>query len=121
MGASGAPRDVGDVGGHFGSVRRHQGCRGCQDVLGADRDSRYSGARRGIGASGDIGGLLGGVEGCFRGVRGIRGVGILRVYWGADRDSRYSGATMGMWGISGHWGLLGGVGGHLGCQAVSGV
>ena len=47
---------------------------------GTDRDSRYSGARRGIGASGGIGRLLGGVGGCVRcvmghqGCRGVRAV-----------------------------------------------
>ena len=41
-------------------------------VLGASRDSRYSGTRRDIGASGALG-LLGGV-GAIWGIRGCRGV-----------------------------------------------
>ena len=46
----GAPRGVGGVGSHLGSVG------GTTGVLGADRDSRYSGARRGIvGIMGDGG------------------------------------------------------------------
>ena len=51
-------------------------CRGCQGCIGAGRDSRYSGARRGIE---DIRGhwrFLGGV-GAILGVS--RGIG---VYWG---------------------------------------
>ena len=53
---------VGDVGGHYGDIRGHQGCRGCQGVLGAGRDCRYSGARRGIGG---IMGYLGVPRGCW--------------------------------------------------------
>ena len=44
---------------------------GVRGVLGAGRDSRYSGARRGIG---HIGELLGDVGGCFGGVRGVLGL-----------------------------------------------
>ena len=42
QGALWAPRGVGAIVGMSG----HQGCRGVRGVLGADRDSRYSGARR---------------------------------------------------------------------------
>ena len=50
-----AARDVGGEGGYVGSVRGHQGCRGVRGVLRADKNSRFSGARRGIGASVGIG------------------------------------------------------------------
>ena len=52
-------------------------------ILGASRDSRYSGTRRGIWGIGAPGGV-----GAVWGIRGCRGVsGVL----GASRDSRYSG------------------------------
>ena len=54
------------------------GCRGVRCVLGASRDSRYSGTRRGIGASG----ALGAPRGCRGLFGGIRGVGVSGVYWG---------------------------------------
>ena len=41
-----------------------RGVAGVRGVLGARWDSRYSGTRRGIGASGALG-LLGGVGGLF--------------------------------------------------------
>ena len=44
--------------------------------MGAGRDSRYSGARMGIGESGDNGGLLGSVGvvgGHYGGIRGVLG------------------------------------------------
>ena len=69
---------------------------------GAGRDSRYSGASRGIGALG----LLG-CRGAVLGASG--GEGVSRVYWGAGRDSRYSGASRGM-GASGALGTPRGVG-----------
>ena len=34
----------------MGPLHGHQGCKGAIGVLGAGRESRYSGARRGIGA-----------------------------------------------------------------------
>ena len=40
-------------GGHLGGVRRVGGVSGC--IGGPSRDSRYSGSRRGIGASAGIG------------------------------------------------------------------
>ena len=43
-------------------------------VLGASRDSRYSGTRRGIGGIRDIGGTPRGCKGPFGGVRGVLGV-----------------------------------------------
>ena len=51
---------------------------------GTGRDSRYSGTRRGIGASGGIGGSWG-CRGLFGGCQGHQGV------LGASRDSRYWG------------------------------
>ena len=51
------------------------GCRGCQGCIGADRDSRYLGARRSIGAIRGHWGFLGCKE-CrdhFKGVRGHQG------------------------------------------------
>ena len=79
---------------------------GIRGVLGAGRDCRYSGARRGIGASGGIEGswgcraCRGTILGASQGVEGIRSVS------GADRDSRYSGARRGMKGIRGVRGVL---------------
>ena len=59
-------------------VPGHQWCRGCQGVLGADRDSRYSGARRDIGALGAPRGV-GIVRGPFWGCQGASGdVGVYR-------------------------------------------
>ena len=49
---------------HLGAVR---GVGGVSSILGANRDLRYSGARRGIGASGTLGapkGCRGAVLGC---------------------------------------------------------
>ena len=82
---------------------------------GDDRDSRYSGARRGIGHQGHWG-LLGGVgshygvSGGHQGCRECQGV------LGASRDPRYSGARRGIRGIRENWGLLGGVWTVLGYQ-----
>ena len=42
----GAPRGVGAV---LWGCQGHQECRGCQGCIEADRDSQYSGARRGMG------------------------------------------------------------------------
>ena len=72
--------------------------------MGAGRDCRYSGARRGIGASGHIGWLLRGVGDCY----GVSGS--VWVYWEAGRDCKYSGARRGIGCIMGYWGLLRGVG-----------
>ena len=57
----------------FGHVSGHQGCKGVRGVLWADRDSRYSGARRGIGGIRGLWGLLGvwGAEGLFWGHQGV--------------------------------------------------
>ena len=89
----GVPRGVGAILGDF------RGVGGVRDVLWAGSDSRYSGARRGIGASGALGAPRG-CNGCY-GVS--EGVG---VYWGAGRDCQYSWARRGIGGIRGHWGLL---------------
>ena len=89
------------------------GCRSVSCVLGASRDSRYTGIRRGIGASGGIGAtrvcrrLLGGFrgcrecQGCIKGLTGTVGT------W-------YSGARRGNSGIRRIGGYYGGrgVGGH---------
>ena len=42
---------LGGVGDCFKGIRRHQGYRGCQGCIGGLTGTRYSGARRGIGAS----------------------------------------------------------------------
>ena len=52
---------VGSVGGHYGDIRGHQGVSGM--YWGAGRDSRYSGARRGIEGIRGYWGLLGCVQG----------------------------------------------------------
>ena len=49
-----------------------QRCRGIRDVLRADRDSRYSGAKRDIWGIRDLGAPRG-VVGCYWGIRGCRG------------------------------------------------
>ena len=49
----------------FGSIRAIRGCKGC---IGAGRECRYSGARKGIGGIRGHLRLLGGV-GAIRGVR----------------------------------------------------
>ena len=69
-------------------------------VLGAGRDSRYSGARRGIGHQG----VLGAARGCwghYEGLRGIRGCRGIKGVLGAGRDCRYSGVRRGIGGIRG--------------------
>ena len=65
--------------------------------MGACRDSKYSGARRGIGAPGALGTprVVGGYLG------GVRGVGMSGVYWG--------GRTLGTQGALGVWGHFGGI------------
>ena len=53
----------------LGATRRyqgHQGCRGCQGCIGAGREYRYSGTRRGIG------GIMGHL-GVLKGVGAIKG------------------------------------------------
>ena len=62
----------------------HQGVSGVYCEAG--RNSRYSGARRGIGASGALGVPMG-----CRGHQRVSGV-----YCEAGRDSRYSGARRGI-------------------------
>ena len=51
------------------------GVGGVRGVLGASSDFRYSGTRRGIGASGELGAPRGhlGVSGGIRGVGGVKG------------------------------------------------
>ena len=70
---------LGGVGGHFGGSRDVGVSGGYWE---ANRDSRYSEARRGIGASGGIAGILGECRGLFWVSEGIRGVGVSGVYWG---------------------------------------
>ena len=82
---------------------------GARGVLGAGRDARYSGARRGY--RGHQGLLQGqGDVGPFRGVRDIRGYRGVRGVLEASRDSSYSRAQRGIGGLREHWGLLGEVG-----------
>ena len=57
--------------GPLGGIR---GCRDLRGVLGAGRESRYSGARRGIGGIREHWGLQE-VLGAVRGVRGVLGLG----------------------------------------------
>ena len=59
-------------GGCFGVSVGIQGCRGVRGLLGAGRDSRYSGARRGMGIIGI--GAPRGYRGCRRAVLGALGV-----------------------------------------------
>ena len=64
----------------------HQGCRGVRGVLGADRNCRYSGARRGIGTSGVLGApreCRGPFFGC-QGDSGCRGVLGWQMDWEPD-------------------------------------
>ena len=92
--------------------------------MGAGRDCRYSGARRGMGASGDIRGLLGGV-GVLLGVWRHQGVGVSGMYWGwqglqvfrgqkgykaleALGLLRGVGAVLRVFGASGVYGCIGG-------------
>ena len=58
-------------------------------VLGASRDSKYSGTRRVEGYQG----LLEGVRGYFGGVKGCRGV---RGVLGTSKNSQYSGTRRGI-------------------------
>ena len=81
----------------FRGIRGCQRCRGFRGVLEVSRDCRYSGARRGMGASAGIGAP----RGCRELLGGVRGV------LGADRDCRYSGARRGIRSTRGHWGHLG--------------
>ena len=86
----GASRGVRDVLGLAGTLvtqgperyRGHQGIGaprgvgavwGVRECIGGSRNSRYSGTRRGIGASGTLGSCLGCQEG-IKGCRGVRGV-----------------------------------------------
>ena len=55
-------------------------CRGVRGVLGAGRDSQYSGTRRGIGGIGDIGASRG--VWSFGGMGASGGVEGVRLYWG---------------------------------------
>ena len=73
-------------------------------VLGAGRECRYLGARRGIGS-----------------IRGHWAPRVSGVYLGTGRECRYSGTRRGIGGIRGHWGLLGDVEGITGCQGVLGA
>ena len=65
-----------------------RGVGSVRGVLGASRDSRYSGTRRGIGGIRGIGGSCG----CREPLGGIRGIseckGVSGVYWLASRDSQ---------------------------------
>ena len=69
-----------------GTIWGHQGC------IGAGRECRYSGTRRGIGHIGGIGALLGvlGESGGIRGCSGYEGC------IGAGRECRYSRASRGI-------------------------
>ena len=74
----GAPRGVGAVW-VSGGVRE---CRGVRGVLGASRNSRYSGTRRGIGHQEALGPPKGS-RGPFEGIKGVsESVGVSEVYWG---------------------------------------
>ena len=84
---------------------------GVRGVLGASRDSRYSGTRRGIGDIRGHWGILGGVGGCL-GASGI--------YWEASSDCRYSGTRRGIGGIGGSLGCRGHLGASGGCQQFIG-
>ena len=70
--------------------------RGIRGVLGAGRECRYSGARRGIGGLRGHWGPIGVLE-------AIRGVGGVKVYGWTDRECRYSGTRRGTGSIRGHW------------------
>ena len=105
---------------------------GCQGVLGAGRDFRYSGARRGIGHQGHWG-LIGGVgcKGPFWMCQGVSGcVGVSGVYWGltetlgTQKPEGYRGigapqVCRGHLGVSGIVGGIRGIEGFLGCRGVS--
>ena len=102
MGPLGGIRGVGDV----------------RSVLGAGRECRYSGARRGIGS-------LRGHWGSPRGVKGPSGGRQCQGCIGAGRECTYSGARRGIGSLRGHWGSPRGVkgpsGGHQGVGSVRGV
>ena len=79
--------------------------RGCQGVLGAGRECRYSGARRYMWHKGD----LGDPRGCWEPLGGCQGS------IGDGRKCRYSGARRYMWHKREMGWLLGGVGVSEGC------
>ena len=82
--------------------------------MGAGRECRYSGARRGIGSIRGHWASPGGCLGVLGGVRGYRGV------LGAGRECRYSEARRGIGSIRGHWGSPRGCWGCYGVLGVSG-
>ena len=78
------------------------GCGGVRGILGAGRECRYSGARRGICGIWEFLGDVGSV-GAMRGASEVQGVS--GMYQGAGRECRYSGARRGIGGIRGNLGI----------------